>query len=131
MQVGNPSLSLASRCVIALLALLSLGPMVTGLDLLFHFLPTNLPAMQNLHTASAGGQVIWVSAGFVGVAAILLMLRWPVPAVVACIAFAATYIPGANAVWRYFTFGCWLAIAIVVLSVVGACAGSRQVRGLR
>ena len=93
------------------MALLSIGPVVTGLDLLFHFLPQS-PAIQNLHEASFLGQALWVGSAVIGAAAIFVMLRRPVLAVGACIAFAAVYIPGANAVWRHFTFGCWLAIAI-------------------
>ena len=129
MSIEKSSLSVASKGAIALLALLSIGPLVTGLDLLFHFLPTHFPAIQNLHAASAVGQALWVGSSVLGAAAIFLMLRRPALAVVACIAFAVVYVPGANAVWRQFTLGCWLAIATVVLSALGARSLSKTLRG--
>ena len=127
MNIEKSSLSIASRCAISILALLSIGPVVTGLDLLFHFLPQS-PAIQNLHEASFLGQALWVGSAVIGAAAIFVMLRRPVLAVGACIAFATVYIPGANAVWRHFTFGCWLAIAIVILSALGALSVSKRIR---
>ncbi|MGO4549579.1 hypothetical protein AB4059_00525 [Lysobacter sp. 2RAF19] len=118
MNIEKASLSVASMWAITFLALLSIGPLVTGLDLLLNFLP-QVPAIQSLHAASSIGQALWVGSGVLGAATILLMLRRSVLGVVACLVFAASYISGAKAVWLYFTPGCWLAIAAVVLSVIG------------
>ena len=128
MNIEKASLSVASMWATTFLALLSIGPLVTGLDLLLYFLP-QVPAIQNLHAASSIGQALWVGSGVLGAATIFLMLRRSVLGMVACLAFAAAYILGAKAVWLYFTPGSWLAIAAVVLSVIGTRLASKPLGG--
>ena len=113
------ALPVASKIAIAILVLLSFGPFMTGLDLALHFLPTKIPAIQNLHSAPLIGKLLWVGSGFLGVLAVYLRRR-PVATVVATLLFVGAYVPGAALVWAQFTFGCWLAIATFVLTAVGS-----------
>jgi hypothetical protein len=114
-----------TKATIVLLVLLSLGPLVTALDLVFNFLPTTYPALQHWHAASSFGKSLWVGAGIFGVLTIFCLFRLPKVAVVSSIAFAAAYVSGANFVWQYFTMGCWLAIGTAALSFFCACATVR------
>jgi len=111
-----------TKASIALLALLSFGPLVSAGDLLFNFLPNTFPALQHWHAATPLGKSLWVGAGFLGVLSIFFVLSLPKVAVATSIAFAMTYVLGANLVWLYFTAGCWMAIAAVVLILLSARA---------
>jgi hypothetical protein len=122
MQSALPSIT---KAAIVLLALLSVGPLVSALDLVFNFLPNKYPALQHWHTASPLGKSLWVGAGFLGVLSIYGLMRLPKVAMAASIAFAAVYVLGANFVWQYFTMGCWLAIAAAILTLFGARATLR------
>jgi hypothetical protein len=119
MQSVLPAITKAS---VVLLVLLSFGPLISALDLVFNFLPTTYPALQHWHTASYLGKSLWVGAGLLGALSIFCLVRLPKVAVASSIAFAAAYVSGANLVWQYFTMGCWLAIGTAALSFFGARA---------
>jgi hypothetical protein len=114
------ALSEIRTVVIAILALLCIGPIGTGLDLVFNFLPKEFPATQALQGASAVALWLWLGSVFPGVLAIVLHARRQAGrAFLATLLFASFFIPGANMVWLQFTFGCWFAIVVVILSAVG------------
>jgi hypothetical protein len=105
---------------IAVLALLCIGPVGTGLDLLFNFLPSEFSATQSLHSATTVALVLWLGSALAGVLAVFLHTRRrAVPAFLATVLFACIYVPGANMVWLQFTFGCWLALVAVALAAFG------------
>ena len=115
------ALPIPTKTAVAVLAFLSLGALLTGLDLLLRFLPPALPAIQHLHAASALGKTLWVGAGVLGGTSIVCLVRgWIKLGFIAVIAFAAAYTVGAKLVWLYFTWGCWLAILAVILTIFGA-----------
>ena len=88
-----------------LLALLALVPLITGLDLVLHFLPSAFPAIQNLHSAHPIGQAIWVLAGIFGTITLRLLSRNSVIALITSLLFCACYMYGASEVWLQFTAG--------------------------
>ncbi len=116
----NAALPFVRTFAIAILALLCIGPVGTSLDLVLDFLPKEFPATRNLHAASVLAIGLWLASSLVGALAIFLLVRHrSVLALLATIVFACLYIPGANMVWLQFTFGCWLALAAVILAVLG------------
>jgi hypothetical protein len=118
------SLPTVSKIAIVLLVLLSVGPLITGLDLAFDFLPTKVPAIQHLHAAAPLGKALWVCAGFFGFLSVFLQ-RKPRPAALTALLFAIAYVLGATFVWLQFTPGCWLAIAAFVLTAIGSWLAMR------
>src|SRR4051794_12916839 len=90
-----------TKAAIVSLVLLSLGPLGTGLDLVFNFLPTTYPALQHWHYASSLGKSIWVGSGLLGALSIFCLIRLPKFAVASSMGFAAAYVLGANFVWQY------------------------------
>ncbi|MEH6419900.1 hypothetical protein [Pseudomonas sp. CGJS7] len=121
-----PARSLATRFAVALVAFLSFGPLMTGLGLLFGFLPKQFPAIQNLYAAGAMAQSVWVGAGVLGIMAIVALLRSPRIAIAMCMAFATAHVFGSLWAWGQFTFGAWAAIAAVPLSIVAGVVEARR-----
>lgn len=101
------------------LGILSLSPFAVALDIWLHFLP-DYPAMQYMRAANPIVQASWVGLGPIGIAAIVLLQSRPIFGVVLTFLFGAGYVPLARLLWGHFTWGCWLAVATVVLAVVGA-----------
>lgn len=114
------SLPVTSKIAAALLVLLALGPLISGFDLAFHFMPTTYPAIQNLHAATTLAKLGWLASGVLAIVSALLMARAPTKAAIAAFLFVGAYVAAAQVVWLHFTPGCWLAIAAFVLTTVGA-----------
>lgn len=120
-----------SKLAAALVALLSFGPLATGLGLALDMLPDQFPAIRSFRAAPPIGHALWVGSGLIGVLSAVLLLRRPVLAAVCCAVFAAIYVPAAVTVWLQFTFGCWLAIAAAILAAAGAWIAGKARRSVQ
>lgn len=78
-----------------------------------------------MHGLGPAPKVLWTASGPVAIAAIYFLTRRPVLGLLACCAFAALYVPGAVVLWGQFTLGCWGALLVVALAVMGTFVASR------
>jgi hypothetical protein len=111
---------LPSLIAIWIVGWLSFGALVTGLDLVLHFLPMHYPAFQYLHSASLPAHLFWVGTGVIGVASAYVLSVRSTLGVTAVFAFSVLYVAAAPMIWRQFTFGCWAAISASLFACIGA-----------
>lgn len=108
-----------SALAAAIIALLTLGPIVFPLDWLFRFLPDSLPVIHRVHGLPLLPILAWTLCGVIGLVATLLLLRRPLAGFVASILFAGIYVPTAQEMFDQFSIGCWAAIVAALLAGIG------------
>lgn len=110
---------------VCLLAFVAIAPLFFPIDWLFHVFPDRYPVIHRMHGLGPAPKVLWTASGPVAIAAIYFLTRRPVLGLLACCAFAALYVPGAVVLWGQFTLGCWGALLVVALAVMGTFVASR------
>ena len=113
----RPNASLAAAWIIGFL---SIGPIIFPIDWLFHIFPDSFPVIERMHGLGPLPKALWVLCAPLGVATIVLLLRRPVRGLLACVLFAAVYVPTAVVLWGQFSLGAWGAIAATLLAGFGA-----------
>jgi hypothetical protein len=119
------ALTLPSKIAVAFIVYLWLGVLITGVDLVFGFFPTHIPMIRQLHSATSPAEILWGCAGLFGVISVCLR-RKPLAALATTLIFVSAYVLGANLIWRSFHFGCWLAIAALILMAIGSVTAMRS-----
>jgi hypothetical protein len=109
----------ASRVAAWSTGLLSISPFAVALDLFLHFLP-DLPVIQYMRAAGPLAQSIWIACGLLGIGTVVMLQRRPMVGFFLSIVFAGIYVPTAMTLWRHVSWGCWLAIATVLMAAAGA-----------
>jgi len=104
---------------------LAIGPLLFPVDWMFHVVPDTYPVIQRMHGLGVLPKSLWVLCGPVGVATVILLLRRPLVGFLACVLFAAIYVPTAIVLWGQFSLGSWAAIGAVFIAGFGVAASWR------